>query len=211
MTCEQFQELLPEMGGGSRNIEYETHLRSCQECWGLVADLGAISRQARSLQASEEPSPQLWNSIESALRAEGIIRTPQQPVLVLKRKRSWGMAWLLPAAASLLLVLGILNYQGKLGHTSTTASVAPVAVSVQNPQLASAFSSDDEKFLIAVSSRTPALREKYETGLREVNAYIRDAQQSAQSNPNDEEIQRYLMNAYDQKAMLYEMALDRSQ
>ena len=51
MTCEQFQELLPEIGGGNRNIEYETHLRSCQDCWGLVSDLNAISRQAPLLQA----------------------------------------------------------------------------------------------------------------------------------------------------------------
>lgn len=213
MTCEQFQELLPEIGGGNRNIEYETHLRSCQECWGLVSDLNAISRQAPLLQASEEPSPQLWNTIESALRDEGLIHTgPQQPVLVLKRKPRWNMAWMLPAAASVLIVLGVLNYQGKIHPVFTESAPAVTAkATVQSPPVVSAFSAEDQKFLTAIAFRSPTLRAKYERGLRDVNAYIRDAQQSALSDPNDEEAQRYLMSAYDQKAMLYQMALDRFQ
>ena len=40
--------------------------------------------------------------------------------------------------------------------------------------------------------------------------YIRDAEQTVQNDPNDEEAQRSLMAAYEQKAMVYEMALDRS-
>lgn len=211
MTCEQFQELLPEMGGGNRNSEYETHLRSCQSCWGLVADLGAISRQARSLQACEEPSPQIWNAIESSLREEGLIRSAaKQPMLVLQRRPRWGLAWLLPVAASLLVVLGILNYQGKLNPVALGPGPAAPA-NIQSPVAIIPFSQADQQFLTSVAFRTPALRAKYERGLREVNAYIRDAQQSVQSNPNDEDVQRYLMNAYDQKAMLYEMALDRPQ
>jgi hypothetical protein len=213
MTCEQFQDLLPEMGGNNRNIEYETHLRSCQSCWGLVADLSAISRQAHSLRASEEPSPQIWNSIEAALRSEGLIRPEQeqQPVLVLKRRSRWRTAWILPAVATLLVVFGIVNYRDTHPSATKLVEVAPPSVAnVQSP-VNMAVSPEDQKFLTAVSFRSPALREKYEQGLRDVNAYIRDAQQSAQSNPNDEDLQRYLMNAYDQKATLYEMALDRSQ
>jgi|SRR6185312_12607160 len=213
MTCEQFQELLPEIGGGNRNIEYETHLRSCQECWGLVSDLNAISRQAPLLQASEEPGPELWNSIESALREEGLIRSSrQQPVLVLKSKPRWNLAWMLRAAASVLIVLGVLNYQGKIHSVSTETAPAITAQSVntRSPLVAS-FSAEDQKFLTAIAFRSPTLRAKYERGLRDVNAYIRDAQQSALNDPNDEEAQRYLMSAYDQKAMLYQMALDRFQ
>ena len=139
MTCEQFHELLPEIGGGNRNTEYETHLRSCQECWGLVSDLNAISRQAPLLQASEEPGPQLWNAIESALRDEGLIHSlRQQPVLVLKRKPSWNLAWMLPAVASVLIVLGVLNYQGKIHPVSTESAPALTAQSanVQGPVVA---------------------------------------------------------------------------
>jgi hypothetical protein len=54
------------------------------------------------------------------------------------------------------------------------------------------------------------MRDAYEQNLRAVNAYIHDAEQSANNDPNDEVAQQYLRNAYEQKAMVYEMALDRS-
>ena len=54
------------------------------------------------------------------------------------------------------------------------------------------------------------MRASYETELRHVNEYIRDAEQSAKANPEDEAAQQYLMNAYEQKAMVYELAVDRS-
>ena len=43
-----------------------------------------------------------------------------------------------------------------------------------------------------------------------MNNYIRDAQESVNADPNDEEAQQALMHAYGQKSMIYEMALDRS-
>jgi DNA-binding SARP family transcriptional activator len=61
-----------------------------------------------------------------------------------------------------------------------------------------------------VESRTPALRAAYENELRNVNAYIRDAEQSVETDPNDEEAQQTLMEAYGQKAVVYELAMDRS-
>lgn len=211
MTCEQFQELLPDFGEGTRNPEYETHLRSCQACWGLVSDLNVIMQQSRLLQATEEPSPKVWQTIETALREEGLIRVEKpQPVLVFKRSPRWNLAWMLPVAASVLVIFGIVNYQGKTGHNVATESAPAAMVASSNP-VGTAFTDDDQKFLTAVAFQSPNLREKYERGLRDINAYIHDAQMSAQSNPNDEEAQRYLMNAYDQKAMLYEMALDRTQ
>jgi hypothetical protein len=50
----------------------------------------------------------------------------------------------------------------------------------------------------------------YESDLKRVNAYIQDAEQSVKKDPNDEQANQYLMAAYEQKAMVYEMALDRS-
>jgi hypothetical protein len=43
-----------------------------------------------------------------------------------------------------------------------------------------------------------------------VTASLLNAEQSAHSDPNDEVAQQYLRSAYEQKAMVYEMALDRS-
>jgi hypothetical protein len=43
-----------------------------------------------------------------------------------------------------------------------------------------------------------------------VNEYIQDAKNVVDANPNDEEARRSLMDAYQEKAMLFELALDRS-
>jgi len=69
---------------------------------------------------------------------------------------------------------------------------------------------DDQQILEAIGSRSPAVRAEYAANLQNVNNYIRDAEESAQADPNDEEAQQSLMDAYEQRAMVYDMALDRS-
>jgi hypothetical protein len=54
------------------------------------------------------------------------------------------------------------------------------------------------------------MRATYEDSLKSVNAYIVDAKKTVEDNPEDSAAQRQLMDAYDQKAMLYEMATVRS-
>ena len=104
MNCAEFQKFLPELIDSDRSAEQESHLKSCAACSGLVADLNLISREAQQLQEVAEPSPRVWNSIEIALRREGLIREPQLgPALVPPVRRSWTLAWLAPVAALALL------------------------------------------------------------------------------------------------------------
>jgi hypothetical protein len=212
MTCEEFERVLPELGSG-HSIEQEEHLKSCSACSDLVADLNVISRQARLLQGSDEPSPWVWNSIEVALRQEGLIRqSDQERSLVHPPRLSWKLRWLVPAAAAFLVVFGVLLHQRGM-RPAHFAKQQPAGVVTADPQLsnrAEVMVGDDLQLLNTVASRMPSMRAAYEANLRTVNAYIRDAEQSAHSDPNDEVAQQYLRNAYEQKAMVYEMALDRS-
>jgi len=206
MTCGEFQKVLPDIMEGQRRAEHAAHLQSCPACSGLVSDLSLISEQARLLQASEEPSPRVWNQIEIALRQEGLIRQPARDrSLVPAFSRGWSPAWLLPVAAILVIAFGIVVYKG--GPSKQTIAdktiVVPAQVSAGN-------NGDDQQLLEVVGSRTPSMRTSYADNLQNVNAYIRDAEQTVQNDPNDEEAQRSLMAAYEQKAMVYEMALDRS-
>jgi threonine synthase len=61
-----------------------------------------------------------------------------------------------------------------------------------------------------VAASAPAMRTQYEENLRRVNDSIRDAQSAVTESPNDEEARRALMDAYQQKSMLFEMAMDRN-
>ena len=212
MNCAEFQRALPEIGEGARNAEQEAHLKSCAICSALVSDLNAIAEQAGQLQACDEPSPRVWNSLEIALRREGLIRQPQrEPTLASAFRRRWSLAWLAPVAAA-LLVGGVILYQSGPGRPpiweQARQSSPAIPSSQEKTQLANA--SDDQQLLAAVESRSPDVQAQYAANLANVNSYIRDAEASAQADPNDEETQQILMDAYGQKAMVYQMALDRS-
>jgi hypothetical protein len=218
MNCVQFQEILPEVLEGGRTAEQESHLKSCPMCSGLVADLDLIAREARQLQAAAEPSQRVWNSIEIALRQEGIIRDPRLgPSLVPARPRRWSMAWLAPVAALVLVAFGIVIYQRGSRDSrlaahldTTTPSLVAILPNSQKPSNVNNNNSEDDQLLAAVASRSPAMQAQYASNLQNVNAYIKDAEESAQADPNDEEAQQIVMDAYEQRATVYEMALDRS-
>jgi hypothetical protein len=61
-----------------------------------------------------------------------------------------------------------------------------------------------------VTTSSPGMKPQYEENLRRVNESIKDAQSMVDESPNDEEARRSLMDAYEQKSMLFEMAMDRS-
>ncbi len=71
--------------------------------------------------------------------------------------------------------------------------------------------SDDEQFLSVVSTRAPAMRTTYEKQLQTVNADISETQAYVDQNPGDADAREHLMDAYQQKALLYQIALDRIQ
>ena len=169
------------------------------------AELEMIASEAHALQATAEPSSRVWNSIEIALRQEGLIRQPQRERVVIPFTQRFRWAWMVPVAAA-VLVAGL--YLAKPAVKTTEIAAVPpqtrpaTTVTQQSPE--------DQQVIEAVAKRAPALRETYEANLRNVNSYISDAEQTVKSNPTDEQAQQYLMDAYQQKAMVYDMALDRS-
>ncbi len=215
MNCTEFQEILPEVFGAGRTAEQAAHLKSCPRCSGLLADLDLIAREARQLQELAEPSPRVWNSIEIELRREGVIHEAQGgPALVAPRARPWNLgAWLAPVAALALVAFGIGVYQRGLRTPQSPPQLTAAAPArISSPQTAKSPlpNSEDQQLLAAVASRSPAMRAEYASNLQNVNAYIRDAEESAQADPNDEEAQQIVMDAYEQRAAVYELALDRS-
>jgi hypothetical protein len=206
MNCVELQQSLAEVEDGS-TPEQSRHLKACPACSELLEELNLIVAQASELQASDEPSPRVWNSIEIALRQEGLIRP--QPVYGGAHLPSfaarWGTArWLVPAAAILLLMVGIFERRQSLPERSNqqVALVAPVV----NPS-----GLNDEDLIQEVAASAPAMRTQYEDNLRRVNESISDAQIAVNESPNDEDARRALMDAYQQKSMLFEMAMDHPQ
>ncbi len=214
MTCVELQESLAEIenGGGAEQL---AHLKNCPECSALVKELVMIASTAAELRSADEPSPRVWNSIEIALRQEGLIR-PQyghrSPLPSTTSRWSWAR-WFVPVAAVLAVAVGLRVHQQM---QSRSVASAPRAVYEAAPGVTIASLNDagaglnDEDLLQEVSAQAPAMQAQYTENLRRVNEYIHDAQGFADANPNDDEARRSLLEAYQQKAMLFELAMDRS-
>jgi len=207
MNCLQFENALPDYLEGARTAEQQAHVESCSVCSSLLADLNLISSQALSLRELEEPSPRVWNSLEIKLRREGLIRQPVHRPMLHSFVSQWRMAWLVPAAAALVIVAGIKLYQpAGIGDNQPVAKqVAPLVTPAQ--PVASA---EDRDIMKSVASRPPAQVAAYRNDLEQANAFIRDAQEAVRDNPNDVFSQQMLINAYEQKQMIFRLAVDQS-
>jgi hypothetical protein len=202
MNCVELQASLAEIDG--RSVEQRNHLKACSECSALVAELDFIIAAAAELRAAEEPSPRVWNSIEIGLRNEGLIRPQRSGRSLLPSLWGW-VRWMAPAAAVLLITLGIFIRQ----H-SPSEPVARVSTPVPTGSDAALAGLNDDDLLQEVAQLSPAMKAQYTENLHHVNEYIQDARTIVAANPNDEEARRSLMDAYQEKAMLFELAMDRS-
>lgn len=207
MNCVELQQSLAEVEDGS-NSEQNAHLRMCPACSALVNELELIVAAAGRLQEADDPSPRVWNSIEIALRQEGLIRAQHNRPLLPSFSARWGAArWLVPGAAMVLLAVGIFlrqqSRQETAGTTLTTASAVNRSDLTQGDL-------NDEDLMQEVADNSPSMKTQYQENLKQVNESIRDAQHLVDESPNDEDARRSLMDAYQQKSMLFEMAMDRS-
>jgi hypothetical protein len=209
MNCVELQKSLAEIEDGG-SAEQQAHLKSCPECSALVAELNLVASTAVELRAAHEPSPRVWNSIEIALRQEGLIRPPRAGGSLIPSFGSrWGWTrWAVPVAAAVLITVGVYLHQRFLPMQVAQDMRRPV-VSAVVPGLEMAGLNDND-LLEEISQQAPELRAQYEDYLRRANQYIQDAASDVAANPNDAEARRSLLTAYQQKAMLFELALDRS-
>jgi len=208
MNCQEFQEVLPYIIERGGNAEQEEHLRTCSSCAALVQDLNYIAEQARLLLPMYDPNPRVWTGIEHALHREGMLqegRSSRQghTTTYPTQAKSWTPLGLAMALASLIVfTMVLINYHPRLPARDAAAqnSSAP----------GTQFEGEDQRLMNQVAQQSPDAARAYEAGLREANAYIEDAQQAVNRDPQDEQAHEQLQQAYEQKETLYQMAAARS-
>jgi len=203
MTCAEFQRVLPYIIDTGGNAEQEGHLRECAVCADLVADLKYIADQAKLLVPMEDPSPRVWDGLQKSLEREGLVKSaPARRSLLGLPLRDLG--WVAAGAAVVILLAGIF-------FTRTTAPAEQTSPLAMQQPANTAGDADDEQVLATVAQLSPDVRETYRQGLHDVNTYIQDAERSVKENPDDQSARQLLMQAYQQKAMLYQMATRSSE
>jgi hypothetical protein len=214
MNCQRFQEVLPYIIESGGNEEEEGHLRTCPHCAELVQDLKYIATQAKLLLPMHDPSPRVWAGIEQTLHRQGLISEGRTSLLgqltttQSAQTKSWTpLGWALAAIALMGFSLLLINYRPQLPPARPSAqNMSAPATAVET----TALEGEDQQVMAQVSQQSPAVRRAYEDSLRQVNAYITDAQQAVARDPQDASAREYLLDAYQQKEMLYQMATART-
>ena len=213
MNCEQFQRALPQIIESGGDEEQEAHLSSCQACSELVRDLKYIADQAKLLLPMRDPSPRVWSNIQQSLAREGLIQEGRMSLLghttttTAPKKKSWTPLGIALATLAVLVLAALLVNYRPTAPTNQEA-IAPAADPGNND--GASFDGNDLALVRQISQQSPDVGSAYETNLKEVNSYIADAKQEVNDNPEDAAAQEQLKDAYEQKAMLYEMATTRS-
>ena len=208
MNCQKFQEVLPYIIETGGSAEEEEHLRTCPACAGLVEDLRYIATQAKLLLPMHDPSPRVWTGIEQALRHQGLIQEGRlslmgQTTVLPEQIRSWTpVGWVMAAFALMAFSALLIMYRPQLPQAPASAQ----NMSAQPAPLPA----DDQQLVHNVFQRAPDVSSAYEDSLREVNVYINDAEQAVARDPQDAAAREQLLDAYQQKEMLYQMATARS-
>jgi len=69
MSCAEFQAQLPDFIGSGVDPNEHPHLKDCELCRALLADLETIAEAARQLFPGVEPPDEVWEHIESAIKS----------------------------------------------------------------------------------------------------------------------------------------------
>ena len=96
-----------------------------------------------------------------------------------------------------MLVFGRLHTVPAVDTGTSTQSTMPIDI----------ISTEDKPLLNAIDQKSHSMGEMYKKKMRSVESYITDAQHSVKQNPGDAIARQQLMNAYQQKAAVYEMAV----
>jgi len=70
LRCIEFQATLPELIASGTDANAHPHVKSCELCRALLADLETIAEAARKLFPVVEPPDEVWERIESAIKRE---------------------------------------------------------------------------------------------------------------------------------------------
>lgn len=94
--------------------------------------------------------------------------------------------------------------------TPSPRTLAPQP-SIEQGEISPPAAAEDQQFLSEVSERAPTMRASYELQLQAVNNEIKETQAYIRQYPGDVDARQHLMEVFQQKAMLYQIALDRIQ
>jgi hypothetical protein len=206
MLCKEVEGVLEQEGFVPVPEAARAHLAGCSSCQSFIADLTAIVAAAHLLPAEVEPPRRVWTSLRVQLEEEGIIRSGA--------RNAWWMSLyelfrprVLATAAVGLLIVAAAALQLQRPATQPTEARNTSDALYQDTSLTL---NNDEAHLPAIqlvgnSGVDVSLREN----LNIVDKFIVDCELRIKEQPQDDLTREYLTGAYQQKAELISVMMER--
>ena len=222
MQCNEWEQILEQQTDGPLPEVATAHIKGCDACRTLAADLEAIHTVAIELRGEEiTPAEHVWITLRNQLEAEGIIHDPAKaPQSV---KRGWWLAFQRPELAGaflsmVLIAAGLISF---MGNSTQMAGHLTVPAQIEFKQEASVLPSPENVFkeelltvgnenLASFQERDAAVNDSIRRNLNIVDNFIAMCEKSVREQPENEMAREYLYGAYEQKAELLATAMDRS-
>ena|ERR1700730_8255587 len=206
MQCKEVEVVLEQEGCLPVPEAARAHLAGCNSCRNLIADLTAIIATAHLLPAEVEPPPRVWTSLRVQLENEGIIRSGARQSWWQSFSESFRPRVMATAAVGLLIVAAVV-LQFQRPATQPTEARNTYDNSFQDTSLTL---DNDEAHLPAMqlagnSGVDVSLRENLDI----VDKFIVDCEQRVKQQPQDELTREYLNGAYQEKAELISVMMER--
>lgn len=204
MQCEEVEIVVAQEGLVPLPPAARKHIAGCATCRGLVADLTAIVAAAHLIPAEIEPPGSVWRSVRAQLEQEGVIKVPSAA------GASWwhGFSDLFRTRALATAGVGLLI---------AVAVTLQVQYPTSQPIEARSFYADTATELNKDEALLPNVqRASYsnvDTALRLnldiVDGFIAECEKRVKEQPQDDLARDYLSGAYQQKAELLSVMMER--
>jgi hypothetical protein len=204
MLCKEVESVLEREGFTPVPEAARVHLVGCSSCQSLVADLTEIVATAHLLPTEVDPPPRIWAALRTQLENERIIKSPGairvawwQGFSELFRSRA-----LATVAVSFVIIAAV-------ALQAPRQVIAPAQTYSMYGDVAVALSQDERGLLRAPLPANSSLDVDLRQNLEIVDGFIADCEQRLKEQPDDDFARDYLSGAYQQKAELLSVMMER--
>jgi hypothetical protein len=213
MSCHELENILSQEPDGAMTMEVRKHLEGCADCRALASDLAAIRLASLDLPAEEEPHGRVWARIRLQLEAEGLIREPQfepSPQRVALRSLFQRPAFAGTVLGLLLLAAGFAGVRSlRTGPDITAHAQLPTQPQPSEEAVQEASLNASETSIESLQQVDPQVQAVFKRDFALVDNVISMCEKSVREQPDNDLAREYLNDAYQQKAQLLAVAMDR--
>lgn len=216
MQCHEFEQVLEQRVGEALPSDAAAHLNDCVQCRAMVSDLEAIQGAARQLAAEEvQPPERVWTALRTQLEAEGLICTPGRAGEKVPSTAGWLTGWWdvlsrpALAGAYLTFLLAAAVLVGVVSNLRQTPAAPSAAMQPPPALLNKQLKTEENRTVSAIHQHDPAVTASLRQNLDIVDNFIALCEKSVREEPQNDMAREYLYGAYQQKAELLAMVMDR--